>query len=1271
MSTLLHKEAPPRACSVASSTPPCRPRRTHSPATKIMALSRRDVILAGIASFIAWGYAVNWIPALRWAGYALVVGIILPIVGLIALLVTTSRGSRYTYKNRQIRPKGPKFLGAKEWDKEIAALRRRQAYHWKPLYPESFLVSNALDELLEFILRDFVSTWYSNISKNPVFVNEVDKTIRLALSSLLDIVLDLDITEIVTTRFVPILTAHFKEFYEAERAIRGKNLNRHVTESDELDLAIAAKYKDGKLHAAASLAFSDLKLVQQDYLRKMTRELLPRLLPDRVLASRAVGVLIQELVSCAVLSPAIGMLAEPDTWNQIMEAYGRSMLQDRSTVRKLRAALDEHASPAPKPKRTAPFPRISPGDHERKFEKFVRAIRKVNNLSDARRFRSEITSQLKRDALQEGQDPIYLRRLDIGKRIADQRVHQLAAGGERIPSADLSQKQAPVSKLENASLVDLLRDPSGLSYFMEYMDRQSLMPMVQFWIVVDGFRNPLEDESVEGDEIPVTLAPWTEADRMDIAMINEAYLSKPELKVSEQSKQHVTDFLKAGKEATPKQYFLARRAVLRTQTAALESMQDKHLANFKKSDLFYKCLTSQEASKPQALQPSTIGPSRVETIYNKPALPVRAISAQALPPKPTPLSRVSAKLLPKRGHDLRRSVVSSNDLVGATSRVSEILHENRPSFDEENSGPLFDDEDFDSEAMGNSIHSLDQDQRESTPDNNVVEAMEAALNDIMEDKPDVEEMRKSLFGQDLESSIHSTSSLNGGHNSTRSSMDNKRVDLFGDKVEKPSIASLGLVNTSSRIGVFTDDDLFGDEQKFLADEHDDPEEDKARDEEEEVHEAAPGDLGLMEAITVLTADIDRLVAQDAVVDSLTRKAELTNNNAELRILKKSKASLQREIRRKELQRQQYVIQESDNSLYGRSTIKIKSIMAGKEEDGREYAVYVVEVQRKAGEQMPAATWTVTRRYSEFHELQQRLRMKYSSVRNLDFPRRRMVMKMQSEFLSKRRQALEKYLRELLLLPDVCRSRELRAFLSQSAIAPGTDSFYDHEDKKDIVTRFYNSVTDGMEDLLGNLPVLDQLSVAGQNLLSAATNQLVTMPTAIGEDPVTAAEAEAELNAFEDRELEPFVKPICDIFLEVFELNRGNNWLRGRAVVVVLHQLLGGTIERKVRDNVKGIISEEAIIKYVGLLKDSMWPGGNLKRDGKPRTEAEKAKSRTEASLMLATLIPDLAASVVGRVNAQAASRRIFATFNNPRLNAHLVFTMLDEVIDVLFGDIRT
>jgi sorting nexin-25 len=104
----------------------------------------------------------------------------------------------------------------------------------------------------------------------------------------------------------------------------------------------------------------------------------------------------------------------------------------------------------------------------------------------------------------------------------------------------------------------------------------------------------------------------------------------------------------------------------------------------------------------------------------------------------------------------------------------------------------------------------------------------------------------------------------------------------------------------------------------------------------------------------------------------------------------------------------------------------------------------------------------------------------------------------------------------------------------------------------------------MEDVLGNLPILDQLSLASANIIAAATNQLQLQPPAqksSDSNTLDVAEAEAELNAFEDKEAEPFVKPICDLFLEVFDLNRKSNWLRGRAVVVVLHQLLGGTIER--------------------------------------------------------------------------------------------------------------
>jgi hypothetical protein len=60
--------------------------------------------------------------------------------------------------------------------------------------------------------------------------------------------------------------------------------------------------------------------------------------------------------------------------------------------------------------------------------------------------------------------------------------------------------------------------------------------------------------------------------------------------------------------------------------------------------------------------------------------------------------------------------------------------------------------------------------------------------------------------------------------------------------------------------------------------------------------------------------------------------------------------------------------------------------------------------------MPAAAWVVSRRYSEFHELNKRLRSKFGPVRSLEFPRRQMMLKLQKDFLQKRRLGLEKYLR---------------------------------------------------------------------------------------------------------------------------------------------------------------------------------------------------------------------------------------------------------------------
>ena len=882
-----------------------------------MVLKRRDVILASVAAFISWGFITHWAPVVRLLPYAFLAGIAATVVLGLWIILSNAREVHHSNGLSLYGSRLPAFVPPKAWKAETESLGARSYYRRKPLYPASFVISEAIDSLLELLLRDYVNSWYKNISSRPTFANEVDRATRAALGNIRDRLLTQDLVEVVVSRIVPIITAHMKDFSDSERQIRGQNLTRSITESGELDLAIAGKYKDGRLHAAAALAFSDTKLSQQQYLRGVVARLVNQVLPQNMTDSRVVSTMIKELVACAVLFPVMQILTDADTWNRFLVTYGTAMLNDRKTVQKLRAALDEHAPPSPSLPKMTSFPRIMPNDNERKFERFIRAIRKCNNLSDARHFRSEVAGQLRREGEVRGQDIIYVRRLEAGKRLLDQKVAKLGAGSTTRPKLFMTAQEKPnrtVSRFGKDSLRSVLYDASGLSYFMEYMDRLGLMRLVQFWIVVDGIRNPLEEDNDDLAELPQQPPTWTSSDRADITQIQEAYLSQPEIKATAEAQSAATLFLKAGNNATATQYQLARREVLKTQTNIFQEMKEPHFQNFKKSDLYFKWLASDEVSAP---------------ISSSGKQPYAMVTQSGPLASPTKKSLKPPRLI-SNSSDLRRAVASHTDLKSAAF-LADTPSSMRRSFDDTSPRtPPFED-DLDNDPLARSTNSLDSDRdsiHQEVDNTRAVDAMEEALNDILGDAPE----KDSMFSdKDLR--------VFQDGDSQRSSFESGRplgFDISRDK-EKPSLASLGLIGTPHRRGVFSEDALFGEEEKFIEDEREDVDQGQGQ-KEDQVHEAAPGDLGLAEAIDGLTRDVEKLVSQESIVDSLTKKAELTNNAAELRILNKSKASLQREIHRKELQRQQYIVQESDNSLFGRATINIKSIMVGNEEDGREYAL---------------------------------------------------------------------------------------------------------------------------------------------------------------------------------------------------------------------------------------------------------------------------------------------------------------------------------------------
>jgi sorting nexin-25 len=64
-------------------------------------------------------------------------------------------------------------------------------------------------------------------------------------------------------------------------------------------------------------------------------------------------------------------------------------------------------------------------------------------------------------------------------------------------------------------------------------------------------------------------------------------------------------------------------------------------------------------------------------------------------------------------------------------------------------------------------------------------------------------------------------------------------------------------------------------------------------------------------------------------------------------------------------------------------------------------------------------------------------------------------------------------------------------------------------------------------------------------------------------------------------------------------------------------------DRKIRENVKGLLSEMRLLSYINLLRDSLWPGGKLKPPDVPRTAEEKIRTRDEANRKLSSLVPGM------------------------------------------------
>ncbi|KAG9314111.1 PhoX domain-containing protein [Chiua virens] len=1135
-----------------------------------------------------------------------------------------------------------------------AVLTRSQWSHKSPqslpsLCPDMPVVSSNLNDIMILIVRDFVLSWYKDISSSPSFPTAVSTTLHAAFDQVLQRATTLDVPSLLVKRILPKVTSHIEQFRQSEVALRGAGLERHLTQSEELDMLLASRYvgKGEKLHPAVdNLSSTFTKQNEEMHLRGIVDGILPFILPENEARSKVLRTVAREVVVCTVLYPIMDMVTDPDFWNRTIEQVAGAVIHQQKLISKVRNVLE-----AQSPRRQHRIPStVAPGGDVitirtdvRQFESFLRSINRCSSLLDARRLKNDVMGEVRRTRLllanhekeewingERTEDVVaFLDRLYTAKRTVEQRI--VVLGGEQDPMAVMRETRAR----PRVSFRDVLGNPTSLSYFMEFMDRRHRSLLVQFWLTVESFKNPLESvdytSGEEGDSIQDPSNSTTL--REDICLINDLYFSvtPPHPSLSPISQKHVDTIRSyAANEVTPSvtENKKVRRSVMLAQKEVEQEMEGD-FEDFQKSELWFRVVEEAPFSNPEI--GASVPASRQQPSATVPIPRVSPLAQSQITRSESLPSLVSSTRSLEYSHLVQPPLIYSPPAT-SRSNIDVLMAPLSDTSSDDSRAPLFNDPD-------DGRPSLDEAER--------MEAIQAALTDII-----------------------ATEQHSGQRPDRVQEKDGFVASVFD--VRKPR-------------------GMFGDEEDPNADE--DNEEDDMADNTPAVghgsfQPAGPGDLQLSYEIVRLGKKISKLEAHAGTLDTLIKKAELTGNTQELRLLRRAKASMTRELRELYFQKTQYEQQESVNRLIPhRTRVSLVSSTVA-EEEGKSVVRYLVQVQQLSQDGTFSSGWVVARRYNEFLRMHGKLREEYTVVRGLDFPGKRLVTSLSGPFIDTRRQALEKYMQCLIAIPEICESSELRVFLSRDS------PFIASEVKDDpvkgqgafsgrsIVQSMYRSVTESIDDMFFGPSMLD---VMIQRLTQQVAEFTGIVGSAVNEEEIVAQAMKrfgkaTSLDTLMQMpgDLKPlggetstssFSAPICDLVLAIFELHKKNNWLRRQAIVIILQQVFGDTIEQKIRQSIYSLFEESRLLPLLATLRESVWPGGKLKPPSQPRTAEEKLRSRDEANRKLSALVPDLAANMIGRSNARRGARRIFAVLQNRRLNQHIAYTIMDEIIAAIFPEL--
>jgi len=386
-----------------------------------------------------------------------------------------------------------------------------------------------------------------------------------------------------------------------------------------------------------------------------------------------------------------------------------------------------------------------------------------------------------------------------------------------------------------------------------------------------------------------------------------------------------------------------------------------------------------------------------------------------------------------------------------------------------------------------------------------------------------------------------------------------------------------------------------------------------------------------------------------------------------------------------------------------------------------FVQYLVHCSLTRLEDGGTSSWTVFRRYNQFHDLHTELKSLYSSKFNeISLPKKTNFSVFGSQsvaFITKRKAELDTYLQKILSHPVVCDSDTVLKFLSpqteeelnlpdnaaivpavttdedlQALIATAEGAGMDSPSKPstsmkgpvDVTKRISGTAEDQPEPGTGPRPGPGtgtgtgtghgNGTEAGPRSKTGTTKAF--SPAASGPRGATHVSAKPKdvvIDPYDVRTAEGHIFKLAE---EVFGLKELGMVKRNLIAVTknVVSLLFQGTAHKWLRENYTRQASAEILADILSRVRELLWPDGKFVVrsnvvEPTPEELRQVEKNRVESLEEMKKAIPSPLIKFLGRKGSNASMKRMHDFFQHPILIHNLVFTTMDLLLLRIFQDL--